>query len=415
MADTTSASPIPLVADTFLALARRHLGLIAGYTAAALGGLMLTLTGALGDWIAKDLSLTHLQSAALQSAFFAGMLLSAFSTNRLVQLIGQRGNLLTATAAMAGGALALASGVLPIMLLGRLLSGWGFNTLAMTTSGMIIFGYKSRQSSLLSGLHAVIALMATVGLLAGRPIGELMGGWRQALVVLAALSAGPMLLAAFARYGPWGQGAKPSFKSLRGLARQPIFWCAFASVVAYVGCEQAMTVFLANHATETYGFSPTLATATVAAFWLGVLIGRVGSALAGHRVGEERQIILGLALMAGGAWLALCGLPVPCMLLGVVLAGVAGGPVVPQAYSWAMARVGHEAATMMAAFTLFSCTGGFVGPLLSGTVADHYSVTQGLAVSAAAALLGVVPMIWCAFEPAARNAASDVASVVVEP
>lgn len=154
---------------------------------------------------------------------------------------------------------------------------------------------------------------------------------------------------------------------------------------AYVGVEAAITIFVVDHVSVDLGFGPLRAGRTISAFWGGLFIGRVASALLPRSPGAGTTATLsGLS----AALLALFGLSVvsipELVMLGVGLAASCAFPVL---IALAGRALPSAPATAVGLAGGLGSLGGFVVPWATGALANRTTLSIALASLAAWMLL----------------------------
>ncbi len=233
---------------------------------------------------------------------------------------------------------------------------------------------------MLNWLHACFGIGATSGpilmtavLAAGSPWqrGYLIAGIVQfvlAAVFLATLRRWPDAPAA--EPGPAAHG------SVAHTLRRPVVLGSVALFFAYTGVETAVGAWTFTLLTESRGLAATTAGPIASLFWTGVTTGRVLGAGLAHRVAGETLVTLSLGGICLGIALLAAGLSTPADAAGLLLAGVAAGPVFPTLIALTPSRVGASSAGTVVGFQIAAAAGGqAVLPAVLGAAGDRLGVS----------------------------------------
>lgn len=364
------------------------------YAGIACAGVSIAIFGCMLSYIQQDLAMSRAQAGLCQAVFFAGHLLGAIVTGRLMGSFSARKVWLLGLSATVVGSLLTGIPSLPMLMFGRLLAGVGLASSVLFASAAIATMYPKRTGVMLNLMHAVIAAAAASTLMLGQPLGDLLGHWTNVLYLAAALAAVPMVLAAVMPATPRVQAdANAGFAILGKVIKNPMLLPLLPAIVGYVAVEQAITVFLPQLIEVRFAVDASSAANLTAMLWLGIIIGRVGSVLIGNRIHD------GVQLVVGGIGMGLCmmmTLVVPQLgaIPGLVLAaGIAGGPMVPLAFAIAARRMPQARNSAMTICQMACCAGGIYGPLVAGTIGDSANLSLALMFGFATVALAVIPLI----------------------
>lgn len=345
-------------------------------------GAVLVLVGANQASLERALELDLAASGLLGSALAAGLGLGVVAAGPLFDRYARR-PLFVGSTLLAGAALL---GVERDMSFARWLAhvaatGLGIGLYDTLVSAVLVQRYREAAARPMLVVHAA----ATLGALATPPlVGWIAGrahftwsfaalGW--AHLGLAAWGACVALPAPEPRVASGGSGRRAL-----SLALLPIGAIAFA----YVGVEAAATVFAVPYAKAALGLSEARGQLGISAFWLGLLLGRVG-VLALRRTLDAGVLTgsgaLGAACFAGAALAAL-----PQVELVLLAAGLALGCVYPLMISLAGQRFPRARGTAAGLAAGAGALGGFAVPWLTGALGDAAGMRAAFASLAA----------WCA-------------------
>lgn len=364
------------------------------YAGLGCAGVSIAIFGCMLSHIQEDLGLSRTQAGLCQAVFFTGHLIGAILTGRLVGSWATRKVWLLGLSATVFGSLLTGVHSLPVLMLGRMLAGFGLSSSVLFASTAIATMYPRRTGVLLNLMHAVIAAAAAVTLTIGQPLGDLLGGWTAVLWFAGAVGAVPLVLAAFVPSTPRvASDSQSGFRALGRVAISPLLLPVLPAILGYVAVEQAITVFLPQLLEAEFAVASSFAAKLTAVLWLGIIVGRVGSVMIGDRIHD------GVQLAVGGLGMGLCmmmSLIVPDISMVPMLvfaAGVAGGPMVPLGFAIAAKRIPHARNSAMTICQMACCAGGIYGPLVAGTVGDSATLNLALMFGFATVAVAVVPLI----------------------
>jgi sugar phosphate permease len=264
----------------------------------------------------------------------------------------------------------------------------------------------------------------------GVPVGGLFGaltlpliahaaGYRAAFWYAAAIVAITTLISVLLyREAPDSRGDAVSFASvargMRALARDPRLIAVTLTCMILAGIQQIMNAFLTVTGVTAVGVSPALAALAFACAQGAAAAGRLSWGFASDRLlhGERLVPFAVICLLAASASVALAMLgagAVATLFAAAVVLGFSGA-------GWnglmaaALAEVGgadRAASALGLALTAIFLSSA-LAPSGFGALADHASIHVAWAATAAAAVVGVLPVLWLRRRAAAS--AEDVAS-----
>ncbi|MEM6505427.1 MAG: MFS transporter [Planctomycetota bacterium] len=360
----------------------------------ACAGVSIAIFGCMLSMIKHDLELSQSQAGLCQALFFAGHLIGAILTGRLMGSWSPRGVWVLGLAAICIGSLLTSVPSLPVLMIGRMLSGFGLSSSVLFASGVIASMYPARTGVMLNLLHAVIAAAAASTLMLGQSVGAILGNWSAVLWLAAGLAAVPMVIALVIPETPKIESdAKAGFRVFKKVALSPLLLPLLPAIIGYVAIEQTITVFMPQLIESKFMVNGSHAAKLTAMLWFGIIIGRVGSVLIGQRIHDSVQLIVGGFGMGLCMMMTLIVPQVGMIPMLVLLAGVAGGPMVPLAFAIAAKRMPHARNSAMTVCQLSCCAGGIYGPLVAGTVGDSANLSLALMFGFATVAVAVIPLI----------------------
>jgi MFS family permease len=336
-------------------------------------GVALVLPGASQPVLAEALGLDVGVTSLFASALSAGLALGVVAGGPLADRWPRR-QVFAAAASASAVALwlaALASGATAVFAAFVALGvGAGIYETVLNTA--IPERDPERGASRLALVHAA----ATAGAVIGAPsIGALQAGlgWPAACRVLAGVFAVLALLALPVRFGRPRDTAPATAAPSGGL--WPIAPLA-AICFAYVGLETALTVLLVPTMQEL-GHGEARGIASISAFWLGLLAGRL--VFAWRRRRARPQDLRGAGLLGAIVLGAAMGLGAPAAELWWALFGVALGPVFPVVVALAGERVPQARGVATGLVVGAGSLGGIAVPALAGGIAVRSSGVTAVA------------------------------------
>ncbi|WP_243790291.1 MFS transporter [Saccharopolyspora gloriosae] len=232
----------------------------------------------------------------------------------------------------------------------------------------------------------------TVANIVGVPLGTLLGqsfGWRFTFGVVAVI--GVIALLAVVALVP--QQPKPTDVSLRGelvAFRRPQVWLAFAVVVFGFAATFSFYSYIKPLLTDVTGFSPTMATALLALFGLGMTAGTIiGGRLADRA--PMKTLYVFLALLA----VSLLGFLVTAQSMvltsiNVFVVGLAGFAAIPSIQARILDKAKEApalgSASIQSTFNIANSLGAYLGGLV---IAGGFGLTAPSWVGAILAVIGL--------------------------
>lgn len=358
-----------------------------GFVAFLAFGAVLVLVGANQASLQRELGLDLAASGLLGSALALGLGAGVVAAGPLFDRYPRRPLFVASTLLAAAALLGVERGMSFARWLAHLgLAGVGIGLYDTLISAAVVQRYERGAARPMLVLHAAAtlgAVLAPVGVAWIASRGHFSGSF-------AALGWAHVLLAGWASGVPLPAPDRSGGGAMR---RDRAPWTAllpFAVIAfAYVGVESAATVFAVPYATATLGLPETRGQLGISAFWLGLLLGRVG-ALGLRRPLDARVVggagALGAALLASAAAAALSWVEATLFAAGLAL-----GCVYPLMIALAGQRLPHARGTAAGLAAGAGALGGFAVPWLTGALGD----AAGMRVAFGSLAL------WCALLPLA--------------
>lgn len=315
----------------------------------------------------------------LLAAATGGYVASSFSSGRLLRRVSL-GAVLAGSCLLTGGALlgyAAASRWLAVMTLAVFL-GVGAGAI---DAGLNTYVATRYSAGVLNALHGCFGIGAASGPLIMTAVLRRGISWRAGYALVGAAQLG--LAACFvltrrawpAAEPPRGSGAGRHGESLGATLRLPAAWLGMAVFVAYAGLEASIGAWTFTLLTEGRRLATAPAGLLASLFWGGMTAGRMLAAAAGGRLADARLLRLVLLLATLGTVLILAGRGPLIVGAGLLLAGLACGPVFPTLIAATPARVGTAHAANAVGFQIAaSALGLSIIPGLVGGAAAAWGV-----------------------------------------
>jgi len=326
----------------------------------------------------EELGLSYSRGGLHVAAFAAGSMVAGVTSARLEHALGRRALLWSAAALMGAGAIGLTAGRIAEVTVGSVLvMGLGGGLLLVTIQAALADHHGDRRAVALTeaNVAASIAYVVLIGVLS--VTAALHAGWRVAL--LASLVV-PVLT--WWRNRRLAIDAPPPSRVARG--RLPgVFWVAAAMLFCTTAAEWCITAWGATFVEDAAGVPTDTAVALMAAYFGGVVAGRVlGSRLA-RRHDPVRLLAIALAVTAAGFAILWPSTAPAQALAGLSLLGIGLGNLFPMGLSVAVALAPRRAALASGRAVAMTSFAVLLAPLTVGTLADAASLK---------AALGVVPV-----------------------
>lgn len=363
--------------------------LAAGVTLASVGPSLTALAANVGQEVAVV--------GGQFTAFALGTILVQVVAAPLSARYGQRVVLLLGLLLMGAGVLgeSLSRALAPLLGL-ALVGGLGFGCLLAAGSVLVPRLFPARGTSALNLVNLFFGV--------GSIIGPLVAGWAATAYgrPQAALWLGSGLLLALAPTAlliTEGDGHGGGAGGARGRVPWRLVLMLGLLLLVYSGTEIGVGGWASLYLQASAGMAQGQAAVAVAGFWMALTAGRAAGALLGLRLGGWR--LLGLALgvlLAGAALLAASVGDARLSVVGLLLIGLAGGPVFPttMAIVASVSRGRGEAAGLALAV---GNVGGATIPALLGVLVTGPGPSAGAGLVLGLAALLVVTLgasLWAA-------------------
>ncbi len=330
---------------------------------------------------------------ALLVATTAGYVAASFSSGRLLRRLNL-GTVLAASCLLTAAGLlgyAAASSWPVVLALGAVL-GLGAGAVDAALNTYVATHHGARM---LNWLHACFGVGAAAGPLIMTAVFQRGAGWQQGYVIVGAaqIALAACFVATF-RHWPRSDGlpsaaAEDSTATMAATLRVPAAWLGMAVFIAYAGVEASIGAWTFTLLTEAR-LMPTVEAGLLASlYWGGITGGRLLAAAAGGVVPVHLQLRGAVWSVALGVALVWVDAGAHLTAAGLVVAGLACGPIFPLLIATTPGRVGVSHSANAVGFQIAaSALGLSVVPGVVGLAAARYGVeTIGTMLLVLASLL----------------------------
>jgi MFS family permease len=319
-----------------------------------------------------ELDLSYAESGLHLTAFSAGSLLAGLLSRRLEHPLGRRRLLWAAVALMGAGAVGLTAGrAAEVTVASVAVMGLGGGLVLATIQGTLADHHGGRRTIALAeaNVAASVAYVALSGVLSLAAAVHL--GWRAALLASLAV---PLVV--------WWSNRRLTIDASptsAGRGRLPwAFWVAAAMLFFTTAAEWCVAGWGATFVKDVAGASADTAVAAMAAYFGGVLTGRVlGSGLA-RRYDEARLLAVALALTVVGFAILWPSAGLVQALVGLSLLGIGLGNLFPMGVALTVALAPTRATTASGRAVSVTSFASLIAPLTVGALADATSLATAL-------------------------------------
>ena len=270
------------------------------------------------------------------------------------------------------------------------LCGLSMSTVGTAPNAIIVDLFRDRAGQALNALHVVVGIGSFVGpLLIGAAIRS-GNDYRVAYRVAAGAMLVVCVLWTVSRPPRPQRAATGDRSAWRSLLSTLIL--VFALAMLYTGTEQVIGGWLFTYAQGTTAMQAVTASLLVALFWLAILLGRLAAVRILRRVTNLELLRACTLVGAAGIGVLLLGGVAPALLwIGVIVLGLAFGPVFPTTLALAGELAPDRAGAAGSLVVASGSVGAMILPWLAGTLMPSI----GMAGSFAAVLLPLATMLIC--------------------
>jgi MFS family permease len=368
---------------------RRDAPTLIGYLAIAGYAFWLYAFGPALTLLRAELHFSYTLVGLYSALWSAGAVVTGFGFARLARRLPRNAVLWwSAAGSVAGVALFTAGRTVPLTLAGAALTGLAGATLLTCAQAVLSDRHGDGRDRALTEANVLAAGCAVLAPLLLGLLQDTPATWRPVfgLPVL-------LLVGMYLRYRRQPLPAATARHPDAG--RLPLACWLLAGMTAIgVAIEFCPVYFGAELLTST-GLRATQAATAISAFYLGILVGRVGGAWLTRRAGRTVPVLWGsLAVTAAGFvlfWLA--GLPAPA-IAGLFACGLGLANLYPLSLALAMAAAPGHGDTANARVGLLGGVIVIAAPYLLGSLADHVGLRAAFTVEPA--LIGACAVLLLA-------------------
>lgn len=291
------------------------------------------------------------------AGFFAGKLLRRFGTSRVTFV-----SVLLTAAALAGVSI---SPNMAVAIIFAVILGYGAGAIDTGLNNYVSLHYKARH---MSWLHCFwgIGVMSSPMILSAFLDADKPDSWRTGyrIVALLLLAIG-ILVGVFLKkwrkiekgFSDEAEEAAAQKCSFKDIIKIKGVLPSMASLGVYCGMEFTFSTWGASFFVNSFGTSPSRASAFVSLYFGGIMLGRLISGFIAEKLSDSKLIVLGLCVAGAG----LCTFAVPneiAAAVGIFLVGLGFGPVFPSVLHSIPDRFGK---TFSADIIGYHMTGAYAG------------------------------------------------------
>jgi MFS family permease len=337
-----------------------------------------------------ELHFSYTLMGVYTAAWSAGTVITGLTFPRLARRFA-RATLLWGAALLAAGGSALftlGSGV-AATLAGGVVLGLGGTILLATLQSILSERHGPRRDRALTEANIGAAACAVLAPLALGALAPGPGGWRLAFAL-------PVVgfVALYLRYRRQPLPAPPTRRDAGRGGRLPLACWLLASLAAMSMAVEFCVVYFGAEQLKSTGLSTAAAVAAMSAHYLGLLLGRIGGAIATRRPGRAVPLLQASLLLTAVGFLLFwrAGLPAAAVV-GVFVAGVGVANLYPLSVALSLeVAPGREDR----ANSLSQLLGGILvisAPYLLGTLADRFGLTAAFTIEPVLIALCLVLLI----------------------
>ncbi len=351
---------------------------------------VVSIQGNILPFLRDELALSYRDVSLHTSAIAAGIVIVGLFGERVTRRLGRGRTLIAATLGSAVAAIGLTLAPAVFVSIGAcFLFGVIGAFIPVLVNAILADVHGPRRDVAFAESNAMACLFSTSAPVITGLCVWLGLGWRAA--VLAGAASGLVVLAAYART------PVPPSGETHETARLPLplaYWCYWAVLGLGVAVEFSAILWAPAYLEQVIGLDPTSAAIGAAAFFGGMLIGRVSGAGL-FRMVPIRHLFFGAAatVFAGFLLYRLAADPIP-VVTGLFIVGLGTALLFPLALSFAITAAGPAAERGATRVMLAPGLAILIAPPLLGVIADAAGLGAGLLVMPAFMGLGVVAFLF---------------------
>jgi fucose permease len=350
---------------------------------------VVSIQGNILPFLRDELDLSYRAVSLHTSAIAVGVILVGLFGERVIRAFGRRRMLVASTLGSASAAVLLTVAPSTVVSIGScfLFGALGAFIPAMVNGIFSDLGGRRRDIAFAES-NAVATLFATSApIVTGLCVWL---GWSWRMAVLAGAAAGVAIVIAFAR------SPVPPSGAAHEAASTPLpfaFWCYWTLLGMGVAVEFSAILWAPAYLEQVIGLDATSAAIGAAAFFAGMLTGRVGGA-ALFRIVPIRLLFFAAAATLFTGFALYWGTTEPAFAItGLFVVGLGTALLFPLGLSFAIAAAGPAAERAAARVMLGPGLAILLSPPLLGAIADNAGLGTALLMTPAFMAIGVVAFL----------------------
>lgn len=353
-------------------------------------GIVLTSLGAILPEITARYGVNKAQAGALFTLLTFGILVASLLFGPIVDRVGYKVPLAVATALVALGLLLIASSASLIgFRIGIACIGFGGGILNGATNSLtadITTDNKAAGLSLLGVFFGVgaVGVPFILGALASRV------AYDSVLLVVAALSALPIVAMLIARFPQPKQPHSFPLQQVSGLLRQPRLLLLGTMLFLQSGMEITAGGWSATFAREELALDARSSLWFLSMFWLGMMGARLLLTAILPRVSPAKALITSMSAALAGALIMLTAHATMPASMGVTLIGAGLAAGFPVILGWVGEGYAEVSGSAFSIVLVMALTGGMILPYITGAMGGLHGLRGSLLVLPAALVLSSI-------------------------
>lgn len=356
-------------------------------------------------FLRDDLNLSYTVAGYHLSAFAAAMIFLGFLGDAPTRWLGRRRMIWLGGAGLALGVLILLAGQHPALtVLGAFVMGIFGSLMLSSVNATLVEYHGERRAIPITESNIAASLSSSIAPILIGTAAAIGLGWRAGLLVMLIAFAGVALFGRSIAV-PAPTSAPPSANAKRTSSRERLplaFWSYWLVMLFGVSVEGGLIFWGAEYLVGAVGMTNESASASMSAFFIASLVGRIGGSVFARWFASGR-LLLGAALITlAGFPLFWLGQSAPVNLLGLFIAGVGVSNLFPLTMAAATTAAPRQPDAATARLFIGSGLALLLTPQILAAIADQMDIQRAYGFVGALAV-GVVLIILVANTLAARR------------
>jgi len=220
-------------------------------------------------------------------------------------------------------------------------------------------------------------------------IGTLLGflGINVILIIAATLSLIPFVIFLLLRFPQAKQAQGFPLRRAARVVRSPLLWLCGFLLFFQSGNEFTVGGWISTYLNENFRFSPMSAALILAAYWGGMMVGRLVVSRVLVRTMRNEALILSSAVLALAGTIIMAAAPSGLLAsVAVVMTGLGFAAIFPTTLAVAGEAFADLTGTAFSVIFMVALAGGMTAPWLAGRVANSSGLRSGF----------IIPVVGCA-------------------